>query len=165
MNKRSLMFLCVCLLCGGVTSPVPEIRADDSSVTKQVYQPRRLSVPRYRRLHYSRLKFTPRRYTWQRNLGKHIGYRPTPIPARRDRNRLRVPARGPNTRRRASIRRRLVRRRKSRAARVRTLRSGLGTGDRETTRSASSDARRQRILPPRYARPRWIAITNPRNKR
>jgi hypothetical protein len=164
MNKKSLMFLCVVLLCGGVTSPMPEVRAEDSSLTKHVYQPRRLSVPRYRRLQYSRLKFTPRRYAWQRNVGKRIGYRSPPIPARSERKRVRIPARGPNTRRQAPLRRTRVRRRESRAARVRTVRSGLGTGDRETTPTASSTTRFRRISPRRTPRARWIGITKPKNK-
>jgi hypothetical protein len=155
MNKRLSTFLCAALLCGGVTcglaaaqttgptltkhvyrprrfsaSGLPAAaQTTGSTLTKHVYQPRRFSASRYRGMRYSPVKFTPRRYTWQRNLGKHISFKSPPKPARGERKRLRLPVRGPNTRRRAAFRRTSIRRRVSRAARIRTVRGGFGTGD------------------------------------
>jgi hypothetical protein len=128
MNKRFCGFLSLVFLWGGVISAPPEARAAGSSPTKHVYRPRRFSARRYSGSRYSPVKFTPRRYTWQRNLGKRVGYRPTPKPVRRTRKRLRLPVRGPNTRRRAAIRRNTRIRRKSRTARVRTARGGSRYG-------------------------------------
>jgi hypothetical protein len=164
MNKKYIMFICVVFLFGGITSALAEARTDDSSLTKQVYRPRRLSVARYRRRHYSRLKFTPRRYTWQRNLGKRTAYRNPPIPLQRAHKRLRIPARGPDRRRRATVRRPRLRHREAHAERVRTVRGGLGTGNRETPPIGSPRARFRRISPRRYPRARWIAINKPKNK-
>lgn len=136
MNKRFCTFLSFILLWGGVISAPVDAQATGSSLTRHRYTARRLSPKRYSGTGYSPVKFTPRRYTWQRNLGKQHAYRSTLKPARRTRSRLRVPARGPNTRRRAAMRRRQVRRRQSRAARVRTVRGGFRTGHRSAPLAA-----------------------------
>lgn len=131
MNKRFCAFLSLVLLWGGVISAPSEAQATGSSLTRHRYTARRFSPKRYSGTGYSPVKFTPRRYTWQRNLGKQVAYRSTLKPARRTRNRLRIPARGPNTRRRrAAMHRTRIRRRESRTARVRTVRGGFGTGHR-----------------------------------
>lgn len=97
------------------------------SLTKNRYSSRRLSSKRYSGTGYSLVKFQPRRFTSQRNLGKHVTIRRAPRPKRGTRTRTRLVVRNASTLRRAANRRELKRRYNSRSARNRTVQGGFGT--------------------------------------
>ena len=133
MKRLSRISLCTILLwlgavCGTAEAKGMGLVPTRRSLTRNRYSAPRLSHKQYRGSHYSPVQFSPRRYAWQRNLGKLKGYMPVPKPNRAThRIRKRLVVRGATTRRREATRIGVVRRRESRGARIRTRRSGFGT--------------------------------------
>jgi len=133
MNRLVSVVLCaICVwiwvACGTAEAGDGRFTRTTRTFTVNRYTAPRLSTGQYRGPRYSPVKSQPRRYTWQRNLGKLEGYMLAPKPARgTHRNRERFVVRGATTRHRAERRIGIVRRRESRSERIRTRWGGFGT--------------------------------------
>ena len=133
MKKLSCISMCTILVWLGAVCGTAEAKGRGLVLTRKTLTRNRYSAPRlshkqYRGSHYSPVQFSPRRYAWQRNLGKLTGFKPVPKPNRAThRIRKRLVVRGATTRRREATRIGVVRRRESRGARIRTRWSGFGT--------------------------------------
>ncbi len=133
MKKLLYIVLCTSLLWIGAACSTAEAQdtglvLTTKSLTVSKHSAPRLTHKQYRGSHYSPVKFQPRRYTWQRNLGQLEGYMPAPKAERTTyRIRTRPVVSGATTRHRAATRTGVVRRRASRSARNRTQWGGFGT--------------------------------------
>jgi hypothetical protein len=125
-----LCAMCVWIVgaCGTAEAGPGRFTQTTRTLTVNKYVAPRVSHNQHSGSHYSPVKFQPRRYTWQRNLGKLEGYMLAPKPHRGTyRNRERFVVRGATTRRREVRRFGIVRRRESRSERIRTRWGGFGT--------------------------------------
>jgi len=129
--KRQL-FISVCALLVWMMTACGVAKAERNriglSLTKNRHAAPHLSRRRHAGTGYSPAKFQPRRFTPQRNLGKHIGFKNAPKPKRGTRPRTRLMVKGADALRRAANRSETnKRRREPRTERNRTVRSGFGT--------------------------------------